>query len=128
MSRQGTPVAVRATVATVSGLAAVAAVLGEVGAPIQPMLVFWFVLVCPGMAFVGLFRPPSLVFALALSIAVSCALAVVVAQALLFAGAWSPVAGLVILAALTTVAAGVELRADRTARRLPADAGRSESR
>ena len=128
MSRPGSPVAVRATVTTVSGLAAVAGVLGEVGAPVQPMLVLWFVLVCPGMAFVGLIRPPSPLFALTLSIAVSCALAVVVAQALLFAGAWSPVAGLIILAALTTVGAGAELRADRRARRLPVDAGRSESR
>jgi hypothetical protein len=128
MSRQGALVAGRATVTTVSGLAAVAGVLGEVGAPVQPVLVCWFVLVCPGMAFVGLIRPPSLLFALTLSIAVSCALAVVVAQALLFAGAWSPVTGLIILAALTTVGAGADLRADRRARRLSVDAGRSESR
>ena len=119
---------VRATVTTVSGLAAIAGVLGEVGAPVQPVLVFWFVLVCPGMAFVGLIRPPSLLFALTLSIAVSCALAVGVAQALLYAGAWSPVTGLIILVALTAVGAGAELLADRRARRLSVDAGRSESR
>jgi hypothetical protein len=128
VSHQGAQVAVRATVTTVSGLAAVAGVLGDVGAPVQPMLVLWFVLVCPGMAVVGLIRPPSLLFALTLSIAISCALAVVVAQALLFAGAWSPVAALTILAALTTVGAGADLRADRRARRPPVDAGRSESR
>jgi hypothetical protein len=128
MSRQGSLVAVRAAVTIVSGLAAVAGVLGDVGAPVQPVLVFWFVLVCPGMAVVGLIRPPSLLFALTLSIAVSCALAVVVAQALLFAGAWSPVTGLIILAALTTVGAVAELRIDRRAQRLSVDARRSESR
>lgn len=128
MNRQGSLVAVRATVATVSGLAALACVLGDVGAPVQPALVFWFVLVCPGMAFVGLIRPPSLLFALTLSIAASCALAVAVAQALLFAGAWSPVTGLIILVALTTVGAAADLRADRRARRLPVDAVRSVSR
>ena len=111
-----------------SALLAVTSVVAGFGAPLQPLLVGWFLLVCPGMAFVGLVRPPSPLFALTLSIAVSCALAVVVAQALLFAGAWSPVAGLIILAALTTVGAGADLRADRRARRLPVDAGRSESR
>jgi hypothetical protein len=128
MSRQGSLVVVRATVSTVSGLAAVAGVLVEVGAPVQPVLVFWFVLVCPGMAVVGLIRPPSLLFAVPLSIAVSCALAVVVAQALLLAGAWSPLTALVILAALTTVGAVAELGADRRAQRLTVDAGGSESR
>ena len=118
---------VRAEVTTVSAVLAIAAVLGDVGSPLQPMLVFWFVLVCPGMTFVGLIRPPSLLFAVTLSIAVSCALAVVVAQALLFARAWSPVAGLIILATLTAVGAGAELRADHRARRLSVDAGRSES-
>jgi hypothetical protein len=122
MRRLGVPVAVRATVTTVSGVAAVAGVLWEVGAPVQPVLVFWFVLVCPGMAFVGLIRPPSLLFELTLSIAVSCALAVVTAQALLFARAWSPVTGLIILAALTMVGAGADLWADRRARRLSVDA------
>ena len=128
MSRHEAWVAARATVTTVSGLAAVTGVLGEVGTPIQPVLVLWFVLVCPGLAFVGLIRPPSRLFALTLSIAVSCALAVVVAQAMLFAGAWSPVTGLIILAALTTVGAGADVRVVRRARRLSVDAGRSEGR
>lgn len=121
MSRPGSPVAIRAAVTTASGLAAVAGVLGDVGAPVQPTLVLWFVLVCPGMALVGLVRPPSLLFALTLSIAVSCALAVMVSQALLYAGAWSPVTGLVVLAGLTAVAAGADLRADRRAGAVGAD-------
>jgi hypothetical protein len=123
MSRQADPAAIRATVTTVSGLAAVASVLGEVGAPVQSVLVFWFVLVCPGMAFIGLIRPASLLFQLTLSIAVSCALAVVVAQALLFTRAWSPMTGLIVLVALTMVGAGADLWADRRARRLSVDAG-----
>ncbi|WP_107767316.1 hypothetical protein [Nocardioides terrigena] len=115
MSCPGSPVVIRALLTTLSGLAAVAVVLGDMGAPVQPVLVLWFVLVCPGMAFVGLIRPPSLLFALTLSIAVSCALAVMVSQALLFAGAWSPVTGLVVLAGLTVVGAGADLRAARRA-------------
>ena len=90
MSRPGSPVALRAAVTTASGLVAVAGVLGDVGAPVQPMLVLWFVLVCPGMALVGLVRPPSLLFALTLSIAVSCALAVMVSQACSTQGPGAP--------------------------------------
>lgn len=121
MSRPGAPVATRVAVTTLSGLAAVAGVLGDVGAPVQPALVLWFVLVCPGMAFVGLIRPPSLLFASTLSIAISCALAVMVSQALLLAGAWSPVTGLVILVGLTAVGAAADLLTARRARPLPVD-------
>lgn len=122
MSRQRALVTARTAVPVLSGVAAVAAVLAEVGAPVQPVLVLWFVLVCPGLALVGLVRPRSPLFALTLSIAVSCALAVVVAQALLFAGTWSPVAGLVVLAALTTTAVGVDLLGVRRGAHPPADA------
>ena len=111
---------IRAAVTTVSAVAAVAAVLADVGAPVQPVLVLWFVLVCPGMAFVGLIRPASPVFALALSIAVSCALAALVAQLMLFAGVWSPITGLVVLALLTAVVAGTEMLVDRRAARASA--------
>lgn len=128
MSQERPSVAARAAVATVSALAAVAAVLGDVGAPLQPLLVFWFVLVCPGMAVVGLIRPPSPLFALTLSIAVSCALAVVVAQAMLFAQVWSPMAGLILLALVTLGGAGTELLVDRRSRRLTFDTRRSENR
>lgn len=124
MSRGGA-VAIRAAVTTVSALAAVVAVLGDAGAPVRPMLVIWFVLVCPGMAFVGLIRLPSPLFALTLSIALSCALAVVVAQAMLFAGVWNPVAGLVTLAVLTMVGTGTDVWVDRRARRLTVHTGQA---
>jgi uncharacterized membrane protein len=130
VSTQGASlVTLRAAVTTVSGLAALAAVLGGTGAPVQPVLVLWFVLVCPGMALVGLLRPPSVILAGTLSVAVSCALAVVVAQAMLFAGTWSPVTGLLALVALTAGGAGAELWAERRrSRRTSADVGGGVSR
>jgi len=118
----------RAAVATGSALAAVAAVLADVGAPVQPALVLWFVLVCPGMSFVGLIRAPSLSFALTLSISASCALAAVVAQAMLFAGVWDPLIGLIGLAEITVVGAATELGLRRRARQLTSTSGRGESR
>lgn len=111
-----------------SGLAALAAVVAEVGAPLQPVLVLWFVLVCPGLAVVGLLRLPSRLFALTLAVALSCALAVVVAQALLLAGAWRPMVGLLILLALTTLAAVPQLLGARTTSRPSAGAHRGGAR
>ncbi|NHC25441.1 hypothetical protein G6553_19970 [Nocardioides sp. IC4_145] len=116
-------VMLRAWVTTLSGVAAVAVALGGLGAPVQPALVLWFVLVCPGSAVVGLLRPPSPLFAVTLSIAISCALAVVVAQVMLLAGVWSPLAGLIGLAELTVVAAATEVAVERRARRRALDVG-----
>lgn len=117
-------VAIRAAATTVFGLAAIAAVLADVGAPLQPILVFWFVLVCPGTALVGLVRPASVSLGVAMSVSISCALAIGVAQVLLYAGAWSPVTALAILTVLTAVSGGADVLADRRARRLPVVAGR----
>lgn len=116
-------VMLRAWVTTLSGVAAVAVALGGLGAPVQPALVLWFVLVCPGSAVVGLLRPPSPLFAVTLSIAISCALAVVVAQVMLLAGVWSPLAGLIGLAELTVVAAATEVAVERRDRRRALDVG-----
>lgn len=103
----------RSTVWAVSGaLSAVAAlvvVLGSVGAPVQAVVVFWFLLVCPGTTVLCLLEPMNALWHLLIGIAVSIALGVVVAQVLLFTGAWSPVAGLLVLAAVTCVAAGLQL-------------------
>jgi hypothetical protein len=118
VNRPESLVTVRAAVAIGSALAAVAAVLADVGAPVQPALVMWFVLVCPGMALVGIARPSSLVFAACWSVAISCALAAVVAQAMLFAGMWSPALGLIGLAEITFLGCATELLAEVRARRL----------
>jgi hypothetical protein len=128
MSRPAVSATVRAAVATGSALLAVAAVVADVGSPLQPALVFWFVLVCPGMPYVGLVRTASPSFAVAMSIAISCALAVVVSQAMLFAGVWNPLLGLIGLAELTVLGAVVDVGLDRRARRLAVDDRRRERR
>ncbi|WP_210439616.1 hypothetical protein [Nocardioides xinjiangensis] len=128
MNRLESSATVRAAVTVGSAVVAVAAVMADVGAPAQPILVLWFVLVCPGAAFVGLVRLPSPGFAFALSVATSCALAAVVAQVMLFAGVWSPLGGLVVLAELTIVAAVAGLAVDLRASRLTAAPGRGERR
>jgi uncharacterized membrane protein len=117
MSSPGRSVTIRTAVAAGSALLAVAAVLGDVGSPVQPVLVFWFVLVCPGLAFAGLAHPSSVSFSLAFSVAVSCALAAVVAQVMLYAGVWNPLTGLIALAEITVVGCAIDLVVDGRARR-----------
>jgi len=119
MSGPGRSVTVRTTVATGSALLAVAAVLGDVGSPVQPALVLWFVLVCPGLPLAGLTHPSSVPFCLTFSVAVSCALAALVAQAMLYAGVWNPLTGLVVLAELTVVGCAIDLAVDVRAHRPP---------
>ena len=120
MSRPGRSVTVRTAVAVGSAMLAVAAVLGDVGSPVQPVLVFWFVLVCPGLALAGLAHPTSVLFCLTFSITVSCALAAIVAQVMLYAGVWNPLTGLFVLAEITVVGCAIDLAVDVRARRAPA--------
>lgn len=92
-----------------SGVVALIAVLGDLGAPARPAMVCWFVLVCPGLAVVRPLRLGSLLWEWTLAVAVSMALAVVVGQVMLAIGGWSPPMGLVALLAVTAAGGTVEL-------------------
>ncbi|HET8716983.1 MAG TPA: hypothetical protein VFM50_04465 [Nocardioidaceae bacterium] len=91
------------------GAAALVAMLVQPGPPVQPLLVFAFALAAPGLAVVGLLEPSSLMWHLVMGVAISIALGVAVAQVLLFMGVWSPELGLLLLVAVTWVAAGIQL-------------------
>ncbi|HET6699114.1 MAG TPA: hypothetical protein VFG88_08515 [Nocardioidaceae bacterium] len=117
MSRASTVAGVTAGL----GAVALAAVLVQPGPPLQPLLVFAFLLVAPGVSVVGLLEPSSLMWHLVMGVAISIALGVAVAQVLLFMGVWSPELGLLLLVAVTWVAAGMQL----LRRRLPALPGLS---
>lgn len=93
-----------------STLAVALAVFGGVGSPWRPLVVFWFLLVCPGMALVGLFLPRDGVATVTLALALSIALDTLIAMALLYAGYWSPRAGLVVLIAITLVGVVLQFR------------------
>jgi hypothetical protein len=105
MSRASTVAGVTAGL----GAVALAAVLVQPGPPLQPLLVFAFLLVAPGVSVVGLLEPSSLMWHLVMGVAISIALGVAVAQVLLFMGVWSPELGLLLLVAVTWVAAGIQL-------------------
>lgn len=96
-------------IASLWGALSVMAVALGAGTSYRAPVVLGFVLVCPGLAVVRLVAVPTGGFQLSLSVAISMALAVLVPAALLYAGAWSPLAALLILAVLTSAAATTEL-------------------
>ncbi len=69
--------------------------------PLRPVLIFWFLLICPGMAFLRLLRLQERLTELTLAIALSLALDTIVAEAMISARLWSPQAGLVTLIGLS---------------------------
>jgi uncharacterized membrane protein len=73
-----------------SAIGAGLAVVSDLGSPIRPLISFWFLLTCPGMAFVRLLRVEGRLTELTLAIGLSIAIDTIVAEAMLYAGAWSP--------------------------------------
>lgn len=93
--------------AVVAGAAVAAAVAALAGAPdaLRAPLVLGFLLIGPGMAFVPLLDLGDPVAELTVALGVSLALDLAVALAMLYAGAWSPVASLGVLAAIALAGA-----------------------
>ena len=84
-----------------SGVAVVLATIAPIPSPVRAVIAFWFLLVCPGMAFVGLLNIKELWIRLMLAIALSIAMTAVVAEAMLFFNTWSPLLGVFILVYLS---------------------------
>lgn len=89
----------------------VAAVLAGVEGPARTVLVFAFMLACPGMAVVGLLGLGSRLLQMVMGVALSMLIGVVVAQVLTYT-VWEPVVGLVALAGITLLASVVGYRYD----------------
>lgn len=82
--------------------------LANASTTIRAPVVIAFVLGGPGLALVRLVPVQDVVAVASLAIATSIALATLVPLMLLYAGLWSPLAALVILAGIATVAAIVD--------------------
>ena len=93
------------TVAAISGVAALGVVVIDADTVVKGPLVAWFLLVCPGMTVVNLLDITEPILRFAATFGISIALGVVVAEALLYLGWWSPVLGLGILCGLTVAGA-----------------------
>ncbi len=76
---------------------------------LRTALAVWFLLACPGLALAPLVGLRDGLGTVTVAIALSIALDTIVAAALVYAGAWSPVAAFVILAAITLAGAARQL-------------------
>ena len=92
-----------------SAIGTVLASVGEGNQPLRVVLAFWFLLVCPGMAFVRLLWLSEPFSDWALAVALSLALDTAVGEVLLFAGAWSATSALAALAILSVGGAALQV-------------------
>ncbi|MEO3873931.1 hypothetical protein ABGB18_34400 [Nonomuraea sp. B12E4] len=81
-------------------IAGAAVALFDIQTPLRPFLISLFLLVVPGAAVVGLLRDRDPLAALSVGAAASLVLNVLLAQAMLLFGAWSPRAGVATVAVL----------------------------
>jgi hypothetical protein len=85
----------------------------DVGGPARMAVVLSFLLLCPGMAYVGFLGMGSHFLQLVTGIALSLLLGVVVGQALVYTS-WRPVLGLAALCAITFLGAALPRPRPRT--------------
>jgi hypothetical protein len=86
---------------TISAIAAAVFTFANLSSPLRPVIIFWFLLVCPGMAFVRLLRLRDIVAEWSLAIMASLAADALIAGTMAYTGAWSPERGLGVLVVLT---------------------------
>ena len=77
--------------------------------PVQPAVMFWFLLIGPGLPYVRLLPLRKRLDPWVLALGLSLALDAVVAIGMVFAGVWSPPAGLLILMGMSMFGAGLGL-------------------
>jgi uncharacterized membrane protein len=110
----------------VIGASAIAAAVLLHGLPALPLrgpILLWFLVVCPGMAFVQLLRLDNPVLAWVLAVALSFALTSLVAMAMVYT-AWSPERGFNVLLLITAAGLALSLRRHLQAYEQPDSGGR----
>ncbi|MCA1669152.1 MAG: hypothetical protein LC793_17500 [Thermomicrobia bacterium] len=99
-----------------SAFALALVLLAESGLPLRPIVVIWFLAVCPGMAFVPLLAIRDWLTALTIGVGVSLALDALVAEAMVYTGYWSATWSLAALVAIACAGAAWQvMRAARVA-------------
>ena len=76
--------------------------------PLRPLITLWFMIICPGMALLRVFRLRLAAAGWTLAIAFSLALDTAIGIALLYSGHWSWQTGLIILVAITFISTLIE--------------------
>ncbi len=92
-----------------SGFAAALMAGSSLQTPLRVLFTFWFLLVCPGMAFVRLFRFKDKLAEWVLAIALSIALDVIVSEIAVLNGWWSLQGMVDVLAGLSILGAVIQV-------------------
>jgi hypothetical protein len=77
--------------------------------PLRPIVVMWFLFICPGMVLVRFLHLYEAIVEWTLALALSFVIDAIVAGIQLYAGRWSPTATLIILMGLSIVCAFMQL-------------------
>jgi hypothetical protein len=85
------------------------AVLAGEPSPLRLLLTLWFLLVCPGVAWIRLLRLGDQWVTLTIGVALSIALDIIVSGAMMYAGLWNPEGSLVVLIGITGVAVAIDV-------------------
>lgn len=105
-----------------SAFAALLTVLAPVHGAVRSITVLWFLLVCPGLAFVRLLCLHDVLAESVLTIALSLAISGTASGALMYARLWTPTRALLLVTAITLGAAAVPVPArqrERSEQRRP---------
>jgi hypothetical protein len=98
------------SVVATSAVALAAASILQLGPPLRPIVAFWFLLVCPGMAFVPLLSIRDRLIQFGFAVALSVGLDGVVSEAMLYTGAWSYQGGLAVLIGICLIGTTLQVR------------------
>ena len=98
-----------AMICLLSALLASLAMLLPLSAPWRPLLTFWFLLFCPGMAVIPFFHFEDRLTELVLALAFSIVLDTIVALTMVMTRSWSPFWGLTLIISLSVLAASLQL-------------------
>lgn len=104
-SRWARPMLILCSIAALAG-----AVAGGGVSPVRTALAVWVMVVCPGLALVGLIKLRDVWTEIGLVLALSAAVDVIVAGAFTYAGGWSPNATLAIVLSISFVGAAIQAR------------------
>jgi hypothetical protein len=84
------------------------ALVADVGNLVRPLVVLWFLLICPGIVVVGLLSIDDWIAELVLAVALSLAAETLLALAMLYSGMWAPPTAMAVLSAVTIAGASIQ--------------------
>jgi uncharacterized membrane protein len=83
--------------------------VSDIGSPVRPLVAFWFLLICPGMAFVPLLRVKERLTEVTVAIALSIALDTIVSETMVLTKRWAPEWALFLLICMAVVGAVLQI-------------------